>query len=144
MPDPGPIERTKFAGRLERDAGYLMLALIAIALIAIVDLSTGSLLDDRRMDVALLALTAMAFWGAHSLRRIAERLRSGDLARRPTRRQWALDLASIATLLAVCAGVGYLVGGWVAAVALPTATIVLTAAAAAVGLRRRRRMATGR
>jgi hypothetical protein len=134
------MERTKFADRLERDARYLMLALIPIALIAIVDLSTGSLLDDRRIDIALLAGTAMAVWGAHSHRRMAERLRSGGFAERPTRRQWVLQLASVAVLLGLCAGMGYLIGGWVPAVLLPAATIILTAGSAAVGIRRRRRI----
>jgi hypothetical protein len=140
VPDPGPIERSKFADRLDRSVRHLVLALIPIALIAVVDLSTGSLIDDRRIDIALLAATAMGLWGAYSLGRIAGRFRAGNVGWRNTRRQWVLQLASVAVLLGLCAGMGYLIGGWVPAVLLPAVTIVLTAGSAAVGIRRRRRI----
>jgi hypothetical protein len=147
VPNPGPIEHAKLADLLDRSARQVVLAIIPIALIAVVDLSTGWLLDDRRMDIALLAITAMLIWSAYSFRRRAERLRSGDFGERPTRRKWLLELASLAALLAMCAGIGYLIGDWVPAIAFPAATIVLTAGAVAVGVRRgrrRRRLTAGR
>ena len=144
MPEPGPVDRREFADRLDRSTRYLVLAIIPIALIAVVDLTTGWLIDERRMDIALLAAVAMVLWGAYSFRRLAGRLRAGDFGRRPTRRKWVIELVETAVLLAVCAAIGYLIGGWVPAVVLPAAVIVVTAGSTAVGIRRRRRIATGR
>jgi hypothetical protein len=138
--DPSPSERTKVADRLDRSARHLLLAIIPTALIPAVDLPTGWLTGDRRIDIALLAAVAMALWRAYSLRRLARRLRSGEVARRPTRRRWVLSLASMAPPLALSAGIGYLIGGWVPALVVPSATIVLMAGSAAIGIRRRRRI----
>lgn len=143
MQDPSPAERTQVAERFDRYARHVLLAIIPIALIAAVDLPTGWLIDDRRIDIALLAAVAMALWGAYSLRRLGSRLRTGEFARRPTRRSWVLSLTSMAATLALTAVIGYLIGGWVAAVVLPSATIVLMAVSAAIGIRRRRRITAG-
>lgn len=143
MQDPSPAERTQVAERFDRYARHVLLAIIPIALIAAVDLPTGWLIDDRRIDIALLAAVAMALWGAYSLRRLGSRLRAGEPARRPTRRSWVLSLTSMAATLALTAVIGYLIGGWVAAVVLPSATIVLMAVSAAIGIRRRRRITAG-
>jgi hypothetical protein len=54
------------------------------------------------------------------------------------------SLASFAATLALTAGLGYLVGGWVLAVVLPSATIVVMAGSAAIGIGRERRVARER
>jgi hypothetical protein len=123
--EPPPTELTKVADRFERSSRHLLLALIPTAL-------------------PLLVATAMAVWGAYSLRWLARRFRTGDVARPPTRQSSLFMFASIAVSLALIAGFGYLIGGWVPAVLIPSATIVLIAASFVFGLRRGRRLTTGR
>jgi hypothetical protein len=131
------------ADRFDRYTRRIVLAMIPIALIAVVDLPTGWLLDDRRLDIALVAALGMGLWGVYSLRRFATRLRADDLPARPTRRRWVGSFASLAASLALSAGLGYLIGGWLPAVLLPSATLILMAGSVAVGLRRRRRIEAG-
>jgi hypothetical protein len=146
VPNPGRLEdpKPKLADRFDRSAHWLLLAVIPLALIALVDLPTGWLLDDRRMDSALLVFTAASLWCAHSWRRFAGRVRAGGVALRPTRRKWVLEFASVAALLAMGATMGYLIGGWAPAVAFPATTIVLTAAVVAVAMWQRRQLIRGR
>jgi hypothetical protein len=49
----------------------------------------------------------------------------------------------VGATLALIASFGYLIGGWVPAVVLPSATIVLMAGSAAIGIRRGRRITSG-
>jgi hypothetical protein len=142
--DPPPAELTKAADRFERSSRHLLLALIPIALLAAVDLATGWLTGDRRIAIALLVATAMAVWGAYSLRWLARRFRTGDVARPPTRQSSLFLFASIAASLALSAGFGYLIGGWVLAVLIPSATIVVIAASGVYGIRCGRRLTAGR
>lgn len=111
-----------------------------LALIGLLDLATGWLVSDRRFDAALLALCVMAGLSVVSQRRLARRLRAGELQGRATRLQWARAVLSTLLGLTFSAGVGYLIGGTVVAILLPAVTIVLVAYSVARGLRKRRRV----
>jgi hypothetical protein len=130
--------RDKLAEKFNRYSRHAVLGVIPIALIAIVDLFTGSLTADRRIDYALLAAAAMGLWSAYSQRRLARRFRSGAFPQRATPMLVVKAVASTLLSLAVSAGMGYLIGGWVFAVVLPVAAIVLIAIAFIWGKRQRR------
>jgi len=133
-------ERDKLAHRFDRYARHSAVALLPIAVIALVDLATSSLLDDWRLDIGLLAAAALGLSGTVSLRRLARRLRSGEVPHRSTPALWVRAVTSTVASLDVSGGVGYLVGGTVLAIALPLATILLVGVSVGLGLRRRRRM----
>src|SRR5438309_400236 len=93
------VEREKLAHRFDRYARRSVVALLPIGVIALVDLATGSLLDGRRLDIGLLAAAALGLSGTVSLRRIARRIRSGELARRSTPALWRQTVISIVASL---------------------------------------------
>jgi hypothetical protein len=132
-------EREATANRLDKAARHIVIGVIPLAVIAVVDLASGSLMDDKRLDLVVLAGMATGLWGAFSTRKMARRIRSGEPAERPSTARLVAAIASTFLSLAFPAVVGYLVGGWVAAVVLLSFMIVLTACSIAIGLRRRRR-----
>jgi hypothetical protein len=140
---PDAAERTRLARRFDHYARLMLLPVIPLALIAAVDLPTGWIIDDRPSDIGLLIASALGLCGAYSVRHLGRRLRTGELTRRPARRSWMLSLASMAAALAAAAGVGYLIGGWVGAAAIPLATVALMAVSFTVGIRRRKRNRVG-
>ncbi len=129
-----PTSQEKLADQFDKYARYTVLAVIPIALIAVVDLATGSMTGDRRIDIASLAAATMGLWSAFSLRRLAQQFRGGNLLQRATPALWARTVLSIAVSPGFTAGVGYLIGGWVPAVALSSATAVLTGSSVVLGL----------
>jgi peptidoglycan/LPS O-acetylase OafA/YrhL len=130
--------RNKFAERLNRYSRHAVLGVIPLALIAVIDLLTGSLTADRRIDYALLAAAAMGLWSAFAQRRLARRFRSGTFPQRATPMLVVKAVASVLLALALGVGMGYLIGGWVLAVVLPAAATVLIAFAVFWGRRQRR------
>ena len=130
--------REKLSSQLERFARLLAVALLPTAVIALVDLATGFLLDDRLLDIGLLAAAAAGLWEAVWLRRFARGLRSGDLPRRSAPVRWGRNVTGIVALLAVNAGIGYLLGGKVGGIALPLGTMLLVGVSAVIGRRMRR------
>jgi cell division protein FtsL len=132
--------RARLADRLERYARWSLLSVAPLALIGLVDLTTGWLVNDRRFDAALLALCVLAGLSVISQRRLARRLRAGELQDRATRLQWARAVLSTLLGLTFSAGVGYLIGGPFVAILLPAVTIVLVAYSVSRGLRKRRRL----
>lgn len=141
MQDPDrAAEREAVADRLEKAGRHTVFIVIPLAVIAAVDLATGSLTGERRIDLVLLAAAAMSLWANVSIRRTARRIRSGESFERPGAARWISLVASSSVTLAFAVGVGYLIGGWVGAVVLPAFVIVVTAGSVAIGMRRRRRM----
>src|SRR5437764_2011728 len=113
------------AAKLARYSRHAVLGVIPLAVIAAIDLITGSLTADRRIDYALLAATAMGLWSALAQRRLARRFRSGAFPQRPTPLLVVKAVASVVVSLAVSVGMGYLIGGWAFAVELPAAATAL-------------------
>jgi hypothetical protein len=107
-------------------------------LIATIDVLTGSLTANRRIDYALLAAAAMGLSSAFWQRRFARRFRSGAFAQRATAMLVVKAVASVLVSLAVSVGMGYLIVGWVFAVVLPASATVLIAFAFIWGRRQRR------
>ncbi len=141
MQDPDrAAEREALAGLLDKSARHMVIVVLFLAAIAAVDLATGSLLADKRLDLVLLGGTALGLWGAYSIRGTARRIRAGEPSERPSAARWAALVASYAASLAFAAAVGYLIGGWVVAVVLVSVVIVLTAFTFVIGTRRGRRM----
>ncbi len=138
MSEPGrTTDRDELARRFEKYARHSALGVIPIAVLAAVDLWTGWLTGEWRVDVALLAASGMAPWSAFSFRMLARRFRAGELAHKPAPARWVGYIVSLFGVLGVSAGIGYLVGGWIVGLLLPSLTVVLIAASAAVGIRRR-------
>jgi hypothetical protein len=134
-----PVDREQIAARFDRYARLSAIGVLPIGLIAAIDLVTGSLIANRRMDIALLAAAGMGFCSAISTRRLARRFRRNDFPQRPTPSAWLRSLASLGLSIALTGGIGYLLGGWLVSVVLTAVTFVLVASSVAVGLRRRRR-----
>jgi hypothetical protein len=132
--------REKLASQLERFARHLPVALLPTAVIGLVDLATGFLLDDRLLDIGLLAAAVAGLWQAVRFRRFARGLRSDELPRRSAPVRWGRNVTGIVALLAVNAGIGYLVAGTVGGIALSLGTMLLVGASAVLGLRMRRRL----
>jgi hypothetical protein len=131
-------QQTKLARalRLSRLAALLF---VPVAVIAIVDLATGSPIASRRMDAALLAITAMAFYSVLGTRQTSWRFARGEPPQRATRMFWAKWTGSIIGVFGFTAGVGYLVGGWIAAALLPAITVILTGLTGGLAFRHGRR-----
>jgi drug/metabolite transporter (DMT)-like permease len=125
----------------ERYGRRAWLGAVPLALIAVVDLATGDLTGDRRVDVALLAATAMVGYSTLSLRRLARRFREPEKPQRATAWMWIRGSVSLVAVFAATAGLGYLIGGTVAAIVLPSASLVLMLISVGIGLRRRRELA---
>jgi hypothetical protein len=104
--------RDKLAKKLNRYSRHAVLGVIPIALIAIIDLFTGSLTADRRIDYALLAAAPMGLWSAFWQRRFARRFRSGAFPERATPMLVVKAVASMGVSIAASVGMGYLIGGW--------------------------------
>jgi hypothetical protein len=126
-------ERERFAHLLDRYARYAAIGVMPIVVIALADLTTGSLGIGPLLDIGLLLSAAVV---PAMLHRLARRVRSGEM---PSR--WRAVASSVVSL-AVSGVVGYLIGGTVLAIAAPLASILLIGVAAVLGLglRRRRRM----
>jgi hypothetical protein len=70
--------------------------------------------------------TGAAFiWSLLNTRRTARRIRSGELQRRPTGRQWVRAIGSIIGSLLFVAGMGYIGGGRPAALLFPAGAIAV-------------------
>jgi hypothetical protein len=135
MPVPAAV-RARVADRLDRYARHFLWALVPLFLVALIDLPTGWLSRDRRIDVAVLVSSAMGLWAVHTIRRLSRRVRDGT----PWWPNWLLTVASVAVSLGASAGLGYLLLGSVGVIVLPSVTIVLTLVTVALGLWRRRQI----
>jgi hypothetical protein len=112
---------------------------IFLVAVAVADLFTGSLIDNKRIDVALLALAAMIVSGVFSRRRLAARFRRGEMRGPATPRTYIRFGLKEAMSLVFVGAVGYLLGGWIVAIILPALALATGAVAVGIGLRRRRR-----
>jgi hypothetical protein len=77
----GPVrtlDHERLADVFDRSARRSAVCAIPLALVALVDLATGALTGDSRLDVALLAAAAIALAAAFSLRRHSRRFRGGQ------------------------------------------------------------------
>jgi hypothetical protein len=133
-------EREKLARRFDKSARLAAIGLTPTLLVAVVDLATGALIDDRRLDLVLLASAGLGLSGAVSLRGFARRVRNDALPRESSPGLWARTAISILASVGVSSAIGYLVGGTVLAVAVPLALLLLSGVPVAIGLRRHRRM----
>ena len=141
-PDPG-LERRKISARIEKHRRLSLLGAIPTACTAIADLATGWLGHEWRLDLALLLIAAMIVWSALSSRRLTRRLIAGPAPVEVTPMRVMRALLPFATVLAITAGLGYLLGGTLGAILFPSWTLSTTVVvvAVAVGIRRRRRRA---
>jgi peptidoglycan/LPS O-acetylase OafA/YrhL len=131
------VLRAREAGdRLEASARLTALAVVLLAALAVIDLATGSLVDEPRMDVGLLIACGLGLWGALGLLRIARRLRQGPMPPGMSAGQWVWFVGSSAVGLAVMIVVGYLFGGWWVAFGFPAAVLVTTAVVVLAARRR--------
>ena len=129
----------RVAALLVKNERLSLVMSVAMACLAVADLVTGSLVDNWRIDVALLASAAMVISGVYSRRRMAARLRHGEMRGPMTLRIWIREVGSVAMLVVFIGAVGYLLGGSLVAIALPAAALAMVAVAVAIGFRRRRR-----
>jgi hypothetical protein len=140
---PTSISQEKAVAQLEklsRLAPLVVVLLIPIAIVAVVDLVTGTPIEDRRLDIAMLVACAMGVQSIFVFRRLARRIREGNVSQLTGTRVVPRSVLSFAVSLAAVAGVGYLLGGWVVAITLPAVTIASGGVSVAVGYRRRRRV----
>jgi hypothetical protein len=112
---------------------------LPLVVIAVVDLATDYLGVGRRIDVALLAVSAMGFYSSFSIRRLGRRFRQPETPTRATPWVWMRGILSILVTLAAGAGLGYLIGGLVVAVVLPAATAAVMLFSIGLGFRLRSR-----
>lgn len=130
--------RVEAAAKLERIAWVGTLVAGWIALVGVIELVTGSLMDDRRFALAMLGCAALGAVGSFSTRRLASRLRRDERIVEASRGRIAGSVAAVAAALAVGAALGYLVGGWMLAVVIPTLTVMLVGTGIVLGVRRRK------
>jgi hypothetical protein len=130
--------------KMERRVRRLWVLLIPLVVVAAIDLVTGEPIRDRRVDLAALTGAALQAWGHVAVTRVLRRKRSGIAEQRPSRVAYARGAASSVLSLAVSSGVGYVLFGWVGAVAILVATLVAggLSVAAAFWIRARRRPPT--
>ena len=113
---------------------------LPIVVMALADLATAFLIDDRWLDIGLLLAAALGLLGAVWLRRLVRGLRSGELPRASSPVRWGRNVIGIGAVLGVSAGIGYLFGGPLVGIALPLATVLLFGISGRLGLRMRRRL----
>jgi peptidoglycan/LPS O-acetylase OafA/YrhL len=131
--------------QLERRVRHFALLLVPVVVAALVDLASGQPIDDRRIDAALLVAAAAGAYSVFALHRAVGRIRAGRVGEQPTPMIWMKLAASALLGLALIAGFGYLLGGWIPAVVMPAFAAITTAASVGGGLvLRRRRAADGR
>ena len=140
MDAPPTAERERFARLVDRYARFWAISAVPIVVIALADLATASPLDDRWLDIGLLAAAAFGLLGAAWLRRVVRGLRSGELPRAASPVRWGRNVIGIIAVVGVNAGIGYLFGGPLGGIALPLATVLLGGISAWLGLRMRRRL----
>jgi hypothetical protein len=78
------LEREKAAIQFDKAARVSAFGVIFCATIAVIDLATGSLTNDRRLDAALLAIAVLSLSGVFQLRRLAKTFRSDDFPPKAT------------------------------------------------------------
>lgn len=76
-------ERAKVADRLDTMGRWMPVVMIPIALVALLDLATGWGANDRVIDLVLLGVVAFVIVDSFWLRRLARRMRSGELSPPP-------------------------------------------------------------
>jgi hypothetical protein len=130
-----PRKRKEAADRLEYAARTTALTVPLFALLAVIDLATSSLVDDKRMDAGLLIACGLSLSAALGLRGVARRLRRGPLPPASVGR-WLWIAASWAVTLVAMVLVGYVFGGWWIAIGLPAALLATTGVVVLVARRR--------
>lgn len=121
---------------MEDAARITALGVALLAVIAVIDLATGSLVDDKRMDAGLLLACGLGLSGALGARRVARRFREGPLPPGMSVGQWLWFAASSAMTVAVTGVVGYLIGGWWIATGIPAAVLATISVVVLVTRRR--------
>jgi hypothetical protein len=125
--------------RLAQRSLRATLLTITVAIFALTDLLTGWPIGGTwEIDVALLVAVGMGIWGSWSLDRFARRMRKSQLPTEMTPLLLARTLFSIAATVALTGGIGYLLAGWIGAVALLALVGITTGVAVVIGLRRRK------
>ena len=119
--------------RMERRLRRLWWLLIPLVAVAAVDLVAGQPIGDRRVDLAALVGAAMQAWGHVTLRRSLRRRRVGSAQTPPTRSAYVRAFASSALSLAVAGGLGYVLFGWLGAVAVLATTAIVGGLSIAAG-----------
>jgi hypothetical protein len=120
----------------------LLGVMIVFAAIAVADLATGFLLDDWRIDAALLAGCALGLWSFLEIRWLARKVRTNQVPRRLGTGRWSAIVAGCLLTLAFTAGMGYLTGGPRGAFLFLAGVIVLSSIGIVHGFRKRK--STGR
>jgi uncharacterized membrane-anchored protein len=112
-------------------------ATVVVAAIALLDLFTGFFYGDRRLDALLLATCVGMGASVYEIRHFALQARTNQVSR-PGFATRLLSIGTSVLMLAVFAGVGYLLGGAWLAVALPIVFIAFMSVWVGFGLRRKR------
>jgi hypothetical protein len=133
-----PAQRAENADKLEQSIRFVPVAVILGMVLVGVDLVTGAIFDDWRIDLLVLACCALGLWVFLSLRQIAGWVRTNQVPPRPGPGTWVSWTAGSALSVSITAGLGYLIGGLWLAVLLPAAEIVFIAILTARSVRRRR------
>jgi hypothetical protein len=110
---------------------------IPLAASAVVDLITGALIDDRRIDIALLVAVGLGIWGSLSFYALANRMKRSELPERMSPLTLAWLVFSLIVIALATAGVGYLIAGWIGVGVFLGGLVVFTAVIAAYGARQR-------
>ncbi len=132
--------RDEVAAKLIGSIRPLIVVMTFLGALAVVDLFTGFLIDDRQFDALLLAGCALALWGFLEMRWVANRIRTNQVQRPLGVGRWFLMITGTLLTLGFVAGMGYVIGGPWSAVALLGAVIAVTAIGIVRGRRQRRRM----
>jgi len=140
MTDMSQARRDEVADKLIASMRPVLVLLLVFGVLALVDLFTGSVIDDRLVDSLLLAGCALAAWGFFEMRWVANRIRTNQVPRRLGVGRWVLIIAGSVLTLALAAGMGYATGGPWLAVALVAAVIALVAIGIVHGWLQRKRM----
>jgi hypothetical protein len=109
--DPTFEQRLAAAKALQTGTPLILASVTLGIFMAVLDLLTGAVVDDRRFDILVLSASGLALWGLLSMRRIARRVLSDELPIRPTPLWWAREAIASVALIGVLAGLGYLLGG---------------------------------
>lgn len=127
--------RAEAADKLMRTMRPVLVALVILGALAVVDLFTGSVMDDRQIDAVLLAGCALSLWGFFEMRWVANRIRTNQVQRPLGVGRWLLIVTGSLLTLVFVAAMGYVTGGPWLAVVLVGAVFAVTA----IGIVRARR-----
>ena len=132
------LERDELANKLERSNRVVIAGLIIWMAIVVVDVFTGWMFDNRRVDLALLAACVAVVATLMLLRRVGKKLRLDAAPRRPDTRTSVATIATLGLSVATTVLIGYLFGGWTLAIVLTTLEIVLMGVSWAHAVRQKR------